>query len=508
MNNQADVPPNPVAVATGSNSGKLIAKNTLYLGVSQALAMPLSVLTNAVSAHYLGASAFGYAYLATTICSFWFLAVGWGQEAVLPAQIARNHALAGVLLGSSLAWRVAASLVVYGTLAVVCHFLNYSVEFQWVLWLTALIFALNYLVAACKDTIRGLERTDIPAYVHVGQQLLTAVLVIAVLMLGGLLRASLAAVAVASAIVFAATWTRLPPVGVGTLMVRLDAIKTLLWEGGPFLLFNMVLELQPNVDALFLSKLAPVEVMGWYGVSRRLVGALLMPSSALIGALYPTLCRLRATDQQGFNQTINAALGTVFLAAAPIAIGTGLFPEIGVALFSRESFRPAEDNLRIMSVLVLLVYLTMPISSAVLAAGRQRIWALVQCLCVVISVAVDPWLVPIFQQRYGNGGLGLCIATVLSEAVMVSFGIALLPAGVFDRKLRRTILLTFISGGAMIVTGLLARPLGSLIAASLAVVTYAIALRVTGAIDEHQMASVISAGQGLLQRFRRKESRE
>jgi O-antigen/teichoic acid export membrane protein len=297
-------------------------------------------------------------------------------------------------------------------------------------------------------------------------------------------------------------------VGVGTLVVRRDAIMTLLWEGIPFLLFNLVIQLQPNVDALFLSKLAPVEVMGWYAVSRRLVGALLMPSSALIGALYPTLCRLRATDQQGFNQTTNAAMSTVFLAAAPIAIGTGLFPEIGVALFSRESFRPAEDNLRIMAVLVFLVYLSMPLGSAVLAAGKQRIWALVQCLCVVISVVVDPWLVPIFQQRYGNGGLGPCIAGVLSEAVMVSFGIALLPSGVFDRKLRRTILLTFISGSAMIVAALLARPLGSLIAATLAVATYVIALRVTGAIDERQMASVMAAGQGFLQRLRRKESRK
>ena len=278
--------------------------------------------------------------------------------------------------------------------------------------------------------------------------------------------------------------------------------------GIPFLLFNMALELQPNVDALFLSKLAPVEVMGWYGVSRRLVCALLMPSTVLIGALYPTLCRLRATDQQGFNQTTNAAIRTVVLAAAPIAIGTGLFPDIGVALFSRESFRPAEDNLRIFSVLIFLVYLTMPIGSAVLASGRQRLWVLVQCLCVVTSLVVDPWLVPIFQQRYGNGGLGLCIAAVLSEAVMVSFGIALLPAGVFDRKLRRTLLLTFTSGSAMIVAAVLARPLGSLIAATLAVATYAVSLRVTGAIDEHQMTSLMAAGQGFLQRFRPKESRK
>ncbi len=72
----------------GANSRKLVAKNAIYLAVSQALAMPLPVLTNSISAHNLGASAFGYAYLATTMCSFGFLAVGWGQDAV-PARADR-----------------------------------------------------------------------------------------------------------------------------------------------------------------------------------------------------------------------------------------------------------------------------------------------------------------------------------------------------------------------------------------------------------------------------------
>ena len=68
-----------VAAAT-SATRRLVAKNTLYLTVSQALAMPLAIVANAVAAHYLGAEAFGYAYLATTLCAFGFLAVGWGHE--------------------------------------------------------------------------------------------------------------------------------------------------------------------------------------------------------------------------------------------------------------------------------------------------------------------------------------------------------------------------------------------------------------------------------------------
>jgi O-antigen/teichoic acid export membrane protein len=470
---------------------RLVARNTIYLSLSQVLAMPITVLSNAVAAHYLGAEAFGYAYLATTLCTFGFLAVGWGHDAVLPAVVARDHRLAGLMLGSSIAWRVVASVVVYAVLATSCYLLRYPAELQWALGLTALLTALIYIVAACKDTIRGLERTDIPAYVHFGQQLLATVFVIAVLMLGGKLRLALLAHSVAGAVVIAAMWPTLRPVGVGALQIRWETVKELFLAGAPFVVFGIAMELQPNIDAIFLSKLAPVEVMGWYAVSRRLVGTLLLPATTLIGALYPTLCRLQATDSDGFKRTANDALLVVGLVAIPMGLGCALFPEIGVALFSRAAFRPAEDNLRILSLLVVLVYLSMPLGTCILAAGRQRAWSLVQCLCVVSSLILDPLLVPLFQRYTGNGGLGLCIAAVVSETMMLAFGIALVPAGILDKKLLRYAGLAIVSGGAMAIVGLAGKPLlGAWIAAPLAMAAYVGALWATGGIDNQQIAAV------------------
>ena len=468
----------------------LVVRNTLYLTASQVLTVPLAILSNAVAAHYLGAEAFGYVYLAFTMCGFGFLAVGWGHEAVLPSVVAQDHSLAGTMLASSIAWRAALSMVVYVILAFACYLLSYPADLQWALGLTSLFMALTYVIAACKDTIRGLERTDIPAYAHVGQQLIATVLVIAVFVLGGGLRAGLLAQSVACLIVLLALWPTLRPVGVGALHVRWSSIKTLLGNGTPFVVFGIAMALQPNIDALFLSKLAPIEVMGWYAVSRRLLGALLLPASALIGALYPTLCRLHATDAKDFRRTTNGALRSVCLLAVPAAIGCALYPEIGVSLFGRESFGPAEDNLRIMAVLLALVYFSMPLGTSIMAAGRQKAWSAVQCLCVVTSLLLDPLLVPVFQRRTGNGGLGLCVAAVISESVMIGFGVALAARGVFDGRLGRVILLALASGAAMVLAAQIAKPLTPFIAAPLSVLTYVGALWVTGGLDENQVASI------------------
>jgi O-antigen/teichoic acid export membrane protein len=470
-----------------------LVQNTLYLTASQILAMPLSILTTAIATRYLGSEAFGYVYLSMTLCAFGFQFVGWGHENVLPAVVARNHSVAGTMLGSSLVWRGAASIVAYLILAFACFLLNYPSELQWALALSAVFMALTSFVQSCKDTIRGLERTDIPAFIHVWQQLLTVIIVFVVMRLGGQLRAALLAHCAAAAIVLVATLPSLRSLGVGNLSMRWSTITSLFSDGTPFVLFGLAMVLQPNIDALFLSKLAPVEVMGWYGVSRRLVGTLLLPATTLIGALYPTLCRLHATDQESYARTANGALRSVAVLAVPVAVCCGLYPEVGVTMFGRASFGPAEDNLRVMSVFVALVYFSMPLGTTILAAGKQRAWGAVQCLCVAASLVLDPILVPIFQRQFGNGGLGLCLAAVLTEAMMIVAGLALLPRGIVDSKLKRVCALTVIAGAGMVVIAQAAAPLGPLVAAPLSLVAYVSGLWLTGGVDGHQVSTIADA---------------
>jgi O-antigen/teichoic acid export membrane protein len=213
--------------------------------------------------------------------------------------------------------------------------------------------------------------------------------------------------------------------------------------------------LQPNIDTLYLSKLAPPEVMGWFAVSRRLIGQLLFPASALLSALYPTLCRLYTSDLPAFVRTTRGSLASVALLVVPVALGCLLYPEIGISIFSRKSFGPAEDNLRISSLFIFLVYFTMPLGICILAAGKQRAWSIVQSLCIVVSLVLDPVLVPWFQTRNKNGLLALAL----------------------------------VSGAAMAVVAHALRAINSFIAAPIALCAYGVALVLTGAVEKQQIQS-------------------
>ena len=141
---------------------------------------------------------------------------------------------------------------------------------------------------------------------------------------------------------------------------------------------------------------------------------------------------------------------------------------------------------------VLLLYVTMPLGSTLLAAGRQRAWLVAQCGCVVLSTILDPLLIAWFQRHMGNGGLGVCIATVAGEVSMVAAGLYLLPRGVLERVQWRAFGAIAAAGATMAATAWLLSPLSAYLAAPLAFIVYAVCLWFTGGVGKSQIVLLSS----------------
>ena len=480
-------PTKPAASASGYS---LVVKNALFLIVAQVLTTPLAALVTFAMARYIGPADFGRLYLVTTFCSFAFLAVDWGQGNTIAAMVARDRSKSGEILGSGLVWRALTAVIVTGGLAVVGLALGHGNDYLELLALVVLGLILANVGGACQETIRGFERTDISAYTQVGGQFLTACVVIVTLFLGGRLHAVLGVQALCGAIVLAFVWRTLRPVGVGALSVSQPRLKALFSEGLPFVFFGLVMALQPSIDAYFMARLVPREVVGWHSATYKLIGFLVMPASAIIRALYPTLCRLFAEDMEGYKRTTSSALRMTTVLAVPFALCCALYPHVGISILGTEQFGPATTNIRYLSIFLFLLYFSMPLGISLLAGGRQRVWSIVQALCIVVSAGLDPLLIPYFQRTAGNGSLGVCIASILSELFMVSFGIVLAPKGIFGRALLRQIGLCMVAGFAMF---LVSRGLGGmhwLVSAPAAGLAYFGALWLIGGIDKEQVATV------------------
>jgi O-antigen/teichoic acid export membrane protein len=479
-----------------SSAKRLVFRNTLISFGAQAIGTPISILITAITARYLGAEDYGLLYLAfmMTVLGFQFVELGHGQ--VLTGDIARDRSRAGDLLGASLAWRVIATLLVTLILEALTFPLGYTPRFRLVLALVVVQCFFQALSTACQDSVRGFERTDVGALGQIGTQLLNLALVVPTLMLGGGILGVLAAQALASAVILLLVLRAMKAVGVGRLRATFADVKSLGIRGFPFLSFSLALALQPSADAMFLSQLSPPEVVGWYAVTRRLTGALVLPAAMVIGALYPTLSRLFVTDMREYQLTTRSAVGATTALAVPVALSCALYPDIGVGIFSKEAYAGAQQNLVVVSFTLYLMYLSMPLGIALIAAKRQKVWAAVQSICVVVSCLLDPLLIPWFQARYGNGGLGIAVASGISEVLMVAAAVWLTPKGVLDRSVAITILRALGAGLAMSVIAFALRRTSSFVAAPAALATYVVALWAVGGLGRSQLDAL----RGALQR--------
>jgi O-antigen/teichoic acid export membrane protein len=471
---------------------RLILRNTLFLVGAQVLAAPLSILVNAVAARVLGPTDFGKIYLATTYASLAFMLVEWGQPVRLTALVARDRGRAGELLGSGLALRACLLPIVLAALALLCAAAGYDRGFVVVLALVLLGSVFGTISGACHDVMRGFERSDVAGGTQVALQLLGAMLLVPTLLYVGGLRSFLVAQAACAAVGALALILLLPGLGVTRIRVRGQAGRELFLGGTSFLVFNLILVLQPNVDALFLSKLASPEAIGWQAVARKLTGVLIVPAAALSAALYPTLCRLYAEDRAAFRAAAAGALRVTPAFAVPLALCGVLFPQVGIDVFGQSGYGEAADNIRLLSAFVLLLYITMPLSTTLVAAGRQRAWAAAQFGCVIMSTVLDPLLIPRFQARTGNGGLGVCVAAVAGEFLMVAAGLYLLPKDIFDRSYWRSFGSIAASAAVMVMVALLLSGRSPYAVAPVALLAYVACLWLTGALDRKQVEYLYS----------------
>jgi O-antigen/teichoic acid export membrane protein len=418
----------PTPPADAPHARFRIAKNAFYLAIGQVGMTALAIIFSATLARALGPSQFGLYFLVFSITTFSYTFVEWGQPYLLLGDVARDSNRVGELLGTALALRILAAPIVLVPVLIITSLIGRHVSIELIL---AVFFIANLptsLTQGFGTAFRGLDRMDRDALVCVLNSAVRLALVVAALALaGGLVAVALCQFAAGLAALIAALqfYRRLPG---PPLALRHEVARRLCTGGALISILAVVAAAQPYFDVLILSKLAPPDVVGWFGAARNIMGTLIAPGIILATAAFPQLTRA-AQAPDCFGSELRNALRPIMLAGAIGAAGTYLFAETAVEVIYGTYYAPAISILRLFAPALFLLFVDVLLGLALMAANRVKGLATLKVASVVISTALDAVLIPWFQSRYNNGGMGVVLAFALSELLMFVGMVAIMPRG-------------------------------------------------------------------------------
>jgi O-antigen/teichoic acid export membrane protein len=232
--------------------------------------------------------------------------------------------------------------------------------------------------------------------------------------------------------------------------------KHLLAGGAPIVAMLAAVQAQPYLDVIILSRLAPATSVGWYGAAKNVMGTLFAPAMIVASACYPRLARA-AADHQLFKSELRSAIRPLLWLGALGSIGTYLFAGFAIGLiYGRAGFGPAARILELFGLAIPLLFIDVLLGHVITAIGRASGFAVVKVASIVVSTGLDLWLIPLFERRWGNGGVGVIAAFALSEIVVFAGTLYLMPRG----SVGWGVLGDMARGaGAAVATGLLMRAL-------------------------------------------------
>ena len=434
-----------------------VTTGLIALVASRLVTTPVSIVVSAVLARSLGAPDFGAIYLANTGLTLIFLFVDFGTSPQIAAAVARQPKSAAAVLASGVMLRLVFGALVMALLPLGTRLLGYSDVVRMVFMLTAVRCTISSLAVCAGAVVRGLELIA----KHAKLTVITTLAESSHPGAGDVARRRPEGGAARHDRQRGAGHPRLGGAAdeAGDLhfqLARADVTSLLggglafspaTWRCG-FALPRRHLPLQAGGA-------------GGHGVVRRL-----QPDRGR-AADAGDHAQLRHLSGDGavIRPRSLLAAGEVdarptLLFAVMAAVGAAVFADFGIAaVYGRERYAPAVANLQLMSIWVGLVFVSMLLGCAIMAAGRQLVWAGVQALCIPVSLILDPLLIPWFERRAGNGGLGVCIAVDVAEILMVTGGLLLLPRGVLQRGLLADVGRALLAGTAMAAAGFLLRGL-------------------------------------------------
>lgn len=379
----------------------------------------------------LGPSIYGQLFVAISLVEMFRVIVAYGSSLYLAKTTSRHPEQTGRYIMDGFVVRGAIALASILALFVIARILQYSPEQTYLI----MIIGLGLVWHAGTVTLSGcFQGHELVKYISVGY-VLEKIFVSAFTIVALLMGANVTVVAVvfflSTIVSFVSMLVPIRKIAPSLPRPTWPSIVQHAKDGVPYFLFTAFGVIYYKIGSVILSKLAPEEVVGWYGGASRLYDTFAFFPALFSVVVYPVLSKFWKAENDLHSRTTKTGLELMVVVGVLFSICTIVFARPLVKLlYGLEQFEPSIVVLQVLSACLPLLYFDMMMGTLLLSADKQKEQSLLALGAIPLNCVLNLLAIPLFQERFGNGGLGAAVATILTEIVIMSVMLRLVPRGV------------------------------------------------------------------------------
>lgn len=193
-------------------------------------------------------------------------------------------------------------------------------------------------------------------------------------------------------------------------------VLPILRSAWPFAITGALGALLTNADILIISWMRAAADVGIYSAVIRIIQVLYLVPGIIQYSTLPLFARLANKDNAKFRASLERVVGTIFLISIPLALGGAVLGTQIVTLIFGPVYAAGGLSFKILMLTMLVDYPAAIVSSAIFAYDRQRNLIVSSAIAGVSNVVLDLLFIPPFG--IAGSAVATLIAQVLSNAYL------------------------------------------------------------------------------------------
>jgi O-antigen/teichoic acid export membrane protein len=419
------------AIAMLRDTMRGVARNTSIMFLQQIITWSSTLVLLMFLPRYLGPIEYGRLFLVVSISGIFLIFVEFGAKLELTKAVSRSKENTAQLFVNAMALRLVLWAMSLAGVFVFTRIADYPVEVTTMLIIAGVGLAFDTATTCLYACYQGNEQLHYTSLGIIVKRLFIslvgviallagadALIVLIVLVIGSILNA-LVLISFSKKII-----TSIP-------QIEWRTIPNQIKKGLPYFLLIAFSTISYRIDSIMLSKMSPENVVGWYGAAYRLYDSLTFFPHLISVALYPVLSRLWKSEDDIHRRAATRSLEYVVILGVMLCAGVLSFGrEVVHLLYGLPSYEQSIAILQILVCGLLFLYVDMLIGTVLLSSDKQKQQTLLALAGIPINMGLNFFLIPLFQNSQGNGGIGAAMATVLTELCFMIALLFLTPAGI------------------------------------------------------------------------------